>query len=39
MHARFLSQRLNDVTLPDAAPADHEQIGLATDEVAGGQFF
>src|SRR5580658_5238293 len=39
MHAGFLPQSLNDVTLPNAAPTHHHQVGLAADEVAGGQLF
>jgi hypothetical protein len=39
VHARLLPQRLNDVTFPNTAPAHHQQIGPAADEVAGGQRF
>ena len=39
MDARFLAECLDHVTFTNAAPADHDQIGPAADEVACGQFF
>ena len=39
MHAGLLPYRLDDVTFPDPAPADQDQVGAAPDEVARGQLF
>jgi hypothetical protein len=38
LDADLLPQGLNDVTFSDAAPADHDQVVAAPDEIAGGQF-
>ena len=39
MDASLLPQGLNDVTLSQSAPANHDQVGPAPDEVDGSQFF
>src|SRR5215471_11263607 len=39
MYAGFMPERLNNVTLADATPTDHDQVDPAADEVTGGQFF